>query len=56
MFEVNLRRALLISGGSFSIFFTRPIALVAIIICIALISLNIYQALTGKKKMETATD
>jgi putative tricarboxylic transport membrane protein len=49
MFEVNLRRSLLISQGSFSIFFTRPIALTAIIICIILLILPIYQAFTANK-------
>ena len=32
MFESNLRRALLLSSGSFSIFFTRPIALLFIVL------------------------
>ena len=48
MFEVNLRRSLLISHGSFAIFFTRPIALIAIIVCAALLLFNIYQTSTGK--------
>jgi putative tricarboxylic transport membrane protein len=37
MFEVNLRRSLLMSQGSFSIFIERPIAVVALIICLMLI-------------------
>lgn len=49
MFEVNLRRSLLISQGSFSIFFTRPIALVAIVICVALLMFNIYQRFGAEK-------
>jgi putative tricarboxylic transport membrane protein len=49
MFEVNLRRSLIISQGSFSIFFTRPIALTAIIVCAVLLVLPIYNAF-GKKK------
>jgi putative tricarboxylic transport membrane protein len=49
MFEVNLRRSLLISQGSFSIFFTRPIALIAIVICFALLLFNIYQRFAPKK-------
>ncbi len=43
LFEVNLRRSLLMSGGSFAIFFTRPIALGAIIIAAALLLLSVYQ-------------
>ena len=43
LFEVNLRRSLLMSGGSFAIFFTRPIALGAIIIAAALLFLSVYQ-------------
>ena len=34
MFEVNLRRSLLMSQGSFAIFVQRPLALAAIIICV----------------------
>jgi putative tricarboxylic transport membrane protein len=43
MFEVNLRRSLLMSQGSFSIFYTRPISVVALFLCIALVCLSIYQ-------------
>ena len=50
MFESNMRRALLLSGGSFSIFFTRPIALFFIIL--AAISL-LWPLL--RKKMEKDT-
>ena len=39
MFEINLRRSLLMSQGSFSIFIERPIAVVALIICVILIIL-----------------
>jgi len=44
LFEVNLRRSLLISGGSFAIFFTRPIALAAIILALALVFFSLYQS------------
>ncbi len=37
MFEVNLRRSLLMSKGSFSIFFTRPIALGALMVAVVLV-------------------
>lgn len=43
LFEVNLRRSLLMSGGSFAIFFTHPIALGAIIVAVSLILLSMYQ-------------
>lgn len=48
MFEVNLRRSLLISQGSFTIFVERPIALAALIFCFIMIILPVYQ--TFRKK------
>jgi putative tricarboxylic transport membrane protein len=56
MFEVNLRRSLLISQGSFSIFFTRPIALIAIVICVALLLFNIYQRFATKSNRDVVCD
>ena len=56
LFEVNLRRSLLISQGSFAIFFTRPIALAAIVVCVVLLLFNVYSALTGKTKTAIAGD
>lgn len=50
MFEINLRRSLLMSQGSFAIFFTRPIAVVALLICLSLVGLSTYQFLTQRKK------
>jgi len=52
MLEVNLRRALLMSQGSFSIFFTRPLALGAIVISLILIALPVYQTFKKRKKPE----
>lgn len=43
MLEVNLRRSLLMSQGNFFIFFTRPIALGALVVCATLIGLSLYQ-------------
>jgi len=43
MLEVNLRRSLLISGGDFSIFFTRPIALGAMAACALLLGLSFFR-------------
>ena len=45
MLEVNLRRALLMSKGSFAIFFTRPIALSAIVVSLILLLVPVYQTL-----------
>ncbi len=50
MFEVNLRRSLIISEGSFSIFFTRPIALAAIAISITLIILSVHQSFRSRRQ------
>lgn len=47
MLEVNLRRSLLISGGDFSIFFTRPIALGAMIACTVLLGLSFVRVRKG---------
>ncbi|MDX9745146.1 MAG: tripartite tricarboxylate transporter permease [Syntrophales bacterium] len=44
LFEVNLRRSLLMSGGSFTIFFTRPIALAILIAAFALLMIPACQA------------
>ncbi|HDQ04700.1 MAG TPA: tripartite tricarboxylate transporter permease [Deltaproteobacteria bacterium] len=48
MFEVNLRRSLLISQGSFSIFVQRPIALASLILCLIMITLPVFQAIRKK--------
>jgi putative tricarboxylic transport membrane protein len=45
MFEVNLRRSLLMSQGSFTIFTERPIALTVLIFCLIMIILPIYQSI-----------
>ncbi len=47
MLEVNLRRSLLISGGDFSIFFTRPIALGAMIGCFLALALVLLRTKKG---------
>ena len=44
MFEVNLRRSLLLSQGSFGIFLERPLALGALFLCGLMIALSVYQA------------
>ncbi len=45
MFEVNLRRSLLMSQGSFAIFVERPIALIALIVCVILIIIPLIQTI-----------
>jgi len=49
MFEVNLRRSLLMSQGDFSIFVERPIALTALIICVVMIALPAAGMIRKKK-------
>lgn len=49
MFEVNLRRSLLMSQGSFGIFLERPIALIAFAVCAILILLSVVKIIrTGR--------
>jgi putative tricarboxylic transport membrane protein len=50
MFEINLRRSLLMSQGSFAIFLTRPIAVIALLVCLTLVALSIYQFMTEAKE------
>ncbi len=52
MFEVNLRRSLLMSQGSLSIFIERPISVVALIICLILIVLPIYRTIREKQTLK----
>ncbi|MFZ4438465.1 MAG: tripartite tricarboxylate transporter permease [Syntrophales bacterium] len=53
MFEVNFRRSLLMSQGSFSIFFTRPIAFGAMIFSLGLVIFPIYKLLGERFKGTT---
>lgn len=48
MLEVNLRRSLLMSQGSFAIFIQRPIALAALVICAVFISLPIMKMIRSR--------
>ncbi len=54
LFEVNLRRSLLISEGSFTIFFTRPIALGAMLFAAALVIWSLYKSLQRPGKSPKA--
>jgi putative tricarboxylic transport membrane protein len=49
MFEVNLRRSLLMSQGNFTIFLTRPIAAGALLISALLVGLSIYHHLRRRR-------
>jgi putative tricarboxylic transport membrane protein len=42
VFEDNIRRSLRLSGGDFSVFVTRPIALVFILLCLTFLLLPIF--------------
>ena len=48
--ERSLRQSLLSSQGDPSIFFTRPISLVCILIAIALVLVPVYQKIQRRKK------
>ena len=50
LMESNLRRSLLLSGGSFSIFITRPFSLVILIISFASLFYPMIRAAIAKKK------
>ncbi|MBT3305525.1 MAG: tripartite tricarboxylate transporter permease [Alphaproteobacteria bacterium] len=52
--EPALRQSLLISGGSFSIFFTRPFSAVIIVIAIGLIFLPVFQIVYNRMKKPSA--
>jgi len=55
MLELNLRQSLLLSKGSFQIFFTRPISAVALILAIALFARSFFSYfLKGKEKRESS--
>jgi putative tricarboxylic transport membrane protein len=50
MIETSFRRTLILSEGSYSLFFTRPFALVILIISLATLLYQIYRGLAGNKK------
>jgi putative tricarboxylic transport membrane protein len=49
IFEINLRRSLLMSQGSFAVFFTRPLTVAALLVCISLVGLSLYQFISQRK-------
>lgn len=50
MFEGEIRRALRLSGGSFSIFFTNPVACVIIVVAVAIIGYNLFKSIRNSLK------
>jgi putative tricarboxylic transport membrane protein len=52
--EINLRRSLLLSKGSISIFFTRPVSLAIIILAMALLFSPMLKKLSAKRKKTAA--
>lgn len=54
MFEGEIRRAMKLSGGSMSIFFTNPVSCVIILVALVIIGYNVYkaarEAIAGAKK------
>jgi len=57
MLELNLRQSLLLSNGRFSIFFSRPISAIAILLAIVLFATSFIPFLKkGKKEIGLSTD
>jgi putative tricarboxylic transport membrane protein len=56
LLEQNLRQSLLISGGSFAIFFTRPISVVALAIALILLLSNITPYVKSRRKRYVDTE
>jgi putative tricarboxylic transport membrane protein len=52
MVEINLRQSLLLSKGSFLIFFTRPISAVFISISVILLIISIFPYFTKAKERD----
>jgi putative tricarboxylic transport membrane protein len=49
LFEQSLRQALIMSNGHYSIFFTRPIALGLLVVCVLLLALSAYGYLVQRR-------
>jgi putative tricarboxylic transport membrane protein len=49
IFELSLRQSLIMSGGSFSIFYQRPIALVLLLISALLLALAAWGAFAARR-------
>jgi putative tricarboxylic transport membrane protein len=49
MLELNLRRSLIVSDGSFSIFFARPISAAILILALLILSLSFLPKIRRRK-------
>jgi putative tricarboxylic transport membrane protein len=49
IFEMSLRKSLIMSGGSWQIFLQRPIALILLAICTVLLALAVYGAIVARR-------
>lgn len=56
MMEENLRRALLISGGDFGVIVQRPICAALLVVCLGLLALSLWGALSGRRKALPASE
>ena len=56
LLEANLRRALLISGGSASIFVTRPISCVLLLLCVVSLAFSIGQEIRGARRQRKSLE
>jgi TctA family transporter len=49
MLELNLRRSLIVSDGSFTVFFTRPLSAAILIVALVILSFSFLPKLRRKK-------
>jgi len=56
MMEENLRRALLLSAGDTSVFFTRPLSLAFLVVSVLLVAVSLLPALNKKREDVFAED
>jgi putative tricarboxylic transport membrane protein len=49
LLELNLRRSLIVSDGSFLIFFTRPISAAILVTAVLILFLSLRSRIRGKK-------
>jgi len=52
MIETSFRRSLTLSRGSYSIFFTRPVSMVLVVLIILLISSTVYRAIKDREQIK----
>lgn len=54
MIETNFRRTILLSDGSLSMFVTRPVSMLILVITVVSVGLQIYRTYKGRKRVETS--